>query len=95
VIDVAEYQPGQPLDDLAAVARLARGEVAECDLPTAGRVLVARWVDYPDEHPAQVQYTVVDRGEFLVYSERYDGLSTDDAGGLAHWYEPVPAEEKP
>jgi hypothetical protein len=88
-IDVAEYQPGQPLDDLAAVAARASGQVAECELPTAGRVLVARWVDYPDDHPATVQYEVVNRGEYLVFSERYDSLSTEDAAGLAHWYEPV------
>jgi hypothetical protein len=89
-IDAAEYQPGQPLDELAAVARLARGEVAECQLPTAGMVLVARWVDYPDDHPATVRYEVVDQGEFLTYSEKYDSLGTDDAGSLAHWYEPAP-----
>lgn len=88
-ICVAEYQPGQPLDDLAAVAALAHGEVAECELPQAGLVLVARWVDYPDDHPATVRYEVVDRGEFLVFSEQYDNLTNDDAAGLAHWYEPV------
>jgi hypothetical protein len=89
-VDVAEYQPGQPLDDLAAVAALARGEVAECELPQAGLVLVARWVDYPDDHGAQVRYEVVDRGEFLVFSPEYDNLSSSGAGELAHWYEPVP-----
>ena len=94
VLDAAEYKPGRPLGELAAVARLARGEVAECDLPQAGRVLVARWVDYPDNHPPAVQYTVVDPGDFLIYSEKYDNLSSDDARGLDHWYEPVP-EDKP
>lgn len=89
-IEVAEYQPGLPLDKLAAVAARATGEVAECELPTAGLVLVARWVDYPDDNPPAVQYEVVEQGDYLIFSEEYDTLSSEDAAGLAHWYEPVP-----
>jgi len=90
VIDIAEYQPGQPLDDLEAVAAMARGQIAECELP-AGTVLVVRWVDYSDTYPAKVEFEVLDQGEYLVYSPDHDTLATFDAETLDR-YEPVPDE---
>jgi hypothetical protein len=86
----AQYDAGGPLDDLLAVARMAgRGSaVAECALPDE-TVLVARWVDAPDNHLSQVRYEVVKDGDWLYYSETYDSLGDDTTRGIEQFYEPA------
>jgi len=86
----AQYVAGGPLDDLLAVAKMAgRGSVvAECALPDE-TVLVARWVDVPDDRPSEVQYEVVRDGDWLYYSETYDRLGDDTTRGIEQFYDPV------
>jgi hypothetical protein len=87
---VAQYVPGRALDDLRAVAAHAfQGEVAECLLPS-GPVLVARYTDVPDDHPAQSAYAEVAPGEWLYYSETYELLGNDTTQGIAQFYDEVP-----
>ena len=59
----ARYEPGQPLDDLTAVARMAdrRAELAEAVFPS-GPVLVVRWERVPDDHPSEIEYETVEPG---------------------------------
>src|SRR5260221_8143907 len=77
----AKYEPGQPLDELIRVARMAGSdaEVAEAPLPS-GTVLVARWRRYPDEGPSELEYEVIRAGDYLAYDVRYGSLNpADDA----------------
>ncbi len=85
----AKYEPGQPLDDLIRVARMAGSdaEVAEAPLPS-GTVLVARWRRYPEEGPSKLEYEVVRAGDYLTYSESYGSLNPADDAELRRWYEP-------
>jgi len=89
-LSVARYQPGQPLDDLLRVAQMTGdddvAEVAEAPLPS-GTVLVVRWRRYFDEHPSEIDYSVVAAGDYLAYSEGYGTLDSADDAELAQWYE--------
>lgn len=91
---VAQFFAGQPLADLAEVALLAGSGsvVAECVLPDE-TVLVARWLDIPDDHPAEQQYVIVRDGNWLYYSETYDHLGEDTTRGIEQFYAPVPEGE--
>jgi hypothetical protein len=66
----ARYEPGQPLDDLAAVARMAgdEAEIREVVFPSGKRLLLAWFLRYYDEHPAKPDYVTVEAGEYLAYS---------------------------
>jgi hypothetical protein len=86
---VARYEPGQPLDDLLAVARMAcrRAEVAEAVLPS-GPVLVVKWTSSSREDQ-EPEFDVVRGGLYLSYSEGYDSLVENDDADLRQWYEPA------
>jgi hypothetical protein len=79
----ARYEAtGRPLGELLAVARMkdsgaVLGECAELG------VLVVRYLDVPDDHPATLHYEVVPEGHYLVYSDDYHLLYTDDARSFA------------
>jgi hypothetical protein len=89
-IIISQYQPGEPLDDLRAVAALtdsADAEVTEATFPSGMRVLVAKWRDYPDEHPSEIRFIIVQAGNWLAYSESYDSLFEQTDGQTSQWYE--------
>lgn len=89
----ARYEPGQPLDDLRAVARMAgdEAEVTEVVFPSGKRVLLAWFMRYPDEHPAEPDYVEVEAGDYLGYSPvHYFLYGTDDAD-LRQFYDLVPS----
>jgi hypothetical protein len=90
VASAARYVPGQSLDSLRRVAMMTgTGRVAVAVFED-GPVLVARWLAYPDDHPATVEWTVVRRGNHLLYSDEYDSLHEYTDAELARWYEEVP-----
>lgn len=69
----AQYQPGRSLDDVLAVARKMHRDAAVVEVPEL-EVLVVRYLRVPDDHPARIEYEVVEAGHFLVYSETFDVL---------------------
>lgn len=90
---VALYTAGGPLDDLRAVAseadipgRRGKASLAECQLP-GGTVLVVRWMRVNDDHPATIDYQVVEDGDWLYYSIEYGSLGADTTADLKHWYQ--------
>ena len=92
----ARYEPGQPLDDLAAVARMAgdEAEVREVVFPSGKRVLLAWFLRYYDEHPAKPGYVTVEAGGYLAYD---DGEGFLYAAAEANWrqfYDLVPDGER-
>jgi hypothetical protein len=78
----ARYEPGAPLDDLLAVARMADGELAEIMFPSYGPVLLARFGRFYDEHLPRIEYVTVEAGEYLAYSP---GESFLYSSGEAEW----------
>lgn len=77
----ARYEPGAPLDDLLAVARMAdrNAELAEVAFPS-GTVLLVRWTSIPDDHAPEAEYEHVEAGHYLAYSPGNDFLyDTTDA----------------
>jgi hypothetical protein len=86
----AQYAAGGPLGDLQAVAAMTGdgSAVAECALPDE-TVLVARWVEHPDDRPPAVRFEVVKDGDWLYYSETYDSLGDDTTRGIEQFYEPA------
>ena len=87
VLAVARYQPGAPLDDLVAVARMhdRHAQLAEVRF-AAVKVLVVRYTHYRDEGPSEIQYEHVEPGDYLAYSDFL--FDTDDAD-LRQWYDLV------
>lgn len=85
------YQPGQPLGDLATVARMAdpRAELAEVTFPSR-TVLVVRWLDIPDDHPSQNEYEVIEAGKYLAYSPGSGHLYDADEANWRQFYDQVP-----
>ena len=84
-----QYHAGALTAGLKTVAAAAyQGVVAECVLPDE-TVLVARWLDIPDDHPARHRYEIVHDGNWLYYSETYNHLGEDTTRGLGQFYEPV------
>lgn len=85
----AQYRKGEPLNDLReVVAKYDRGgDVAE---QAALGVLVVRYLNVPDNHPARVEYEVVPDGHFLAYSETFDLLYVDDAQNFAREHKEQP-----
>jgi hypothetical protein len=88
---VARYEPGQPLDPLLYVARMAdaRAEMAEVPLPS-GTVLLVRWTRVPDDHPSETEYEVIKAAGYLAYSRDHGSLYDTDDGDLRQWYDVVP-----
>ena len=87
-ITAARYQPGQPLDALTEVARLAsrHAELAEVTMPS-GTVLVVRWYSHRHDEP-ELEWGVIQAGEYLEYDHEY-GLGRVDDDDLRHHYDPV------
>lgn len=88
----AKYQSGAPLDDLLAVAQMAHpaAEVAEVTFPSGHTVLLARWLNIPDDHPARDDYEVVEPGRWLAYSGSGDGFLYDTTeSDWRQWYDRV------
>ena len=85
------YQPGQPLGDLTAVARMAdpRAELAEVAFPSR-TVLVVRWLRIPDDHPSRNEYEVIEAGKYLAYSPGNDHLYETGEGNWRQFYDLVP-----
>jgi len=87
----ARYTPGQPLDDLRAVARMAGGEaeVTEVVFPSGKRVLLAWYLRYDDHHPAEPDYVTVEAGDYLAYSSGHDHLYAADDADWRQFYDLV------
>lgn len=92
----ARYEPGEPLDDLRAVARMAgdEAEVIEAVFPSGKRVLLAWHMRYPDEHPAGPDYVTVESGGYLAFSRRHYSLYDTDEADLRQFYDLVPGGER-
>jgi hypothetical protein len=86
----ARYEPGQPLDDLRAVAVMADGnaELAEVRFCNT-TILLVRWKRIPDDHPAEIEYETVEPGRFLAYSYSGDFLYEADEGNWRQFYDLV------
>lgn len=84
-IRVARYQPGQPLDDLLAVARMEDqgAQLAEVRFGDLA-VLVVRYTRDTDHGPSEPEYEHVKAGDYLGYREFL--FDTDDAD-LRQWYD--------
>jgi hypothetical protein len=87
----AQYRAGEPLDDLLAVARQCHPDATALDVPE-WRVLLVRRLVVPDDRPAYVDYLVVEDGDMLVYSDRYDALFVEDAEEFRREYDSAGAE---
>ena len=85
----ARYEPGTPLDDLLAVARMADGELAEVTFPS-GPVLLARFERFYDEHPSEIEYVAVEPGKYLAYSPGEGFLYDTDEADWRQFYDLVP-----
>lgn len=93
----ARYEPGQPADDLRAVARKAdyNAELAEVTFPSGAQVLAVRWLQVPDDRPAKTRYEFVESGEFLAYSAVNDSLYCADEANWRQFYDEVPSTAGP
>jgi hypothetical protein len=89
----ARYEPGKPLSDLEAVARMAdrKAELAEAVLPS-GPVLVVRYERFHDDHPSKIEYEVIEPGHYLAYSPGNDFLYDTDEGEWRQFYDLVTGE---
>lgn len=87
----ARYQPGEPLGDLYAVARMAdaRAELAEVTF-LSRTVLLVRWLEIPDDHPSRNEYRTVEAGKYLAYDSGEGFLYVTDEEDLRHFYDVVP-----
>ena len=83
----ARYEPGTPLDDLLAVARMADGELAEVMFPSYGPVLLVRFRRFYDEHPSEIEYLAVEAGKYLAYSPGEGFLYDNDDADWRQFYD--------
>lgn len=86
---VSRYEPGRPLSDLLAVARMAddQAEVAEVAFPSGRTALVVRWTDMFSEEP-EPEHAVIQAGFYLAYGESYGHLYDTDDADLEQFYVP-------
>jgi hypothetical protein len=91
----ARYEPGQPLDDLTAVARMAgdEAEVCEVTFPSGKRVLLAWFMRYGDHHPPEPDYATVEAGNYLACSSWRESLYESDEADWEQFYDLVPDGE--
>lgn len=84
----AKYEPGQPLDDLAAVARMADpdAELAEATFPS-GSVLIVRYARL--DGPLETAHQVIIPGWYLAYSGGNGFLYDATDGDWRQFYDPV------
>lgn len=85
----ALYTPGESLADLRTVAMMCHAEITEVTMPGGTRVLLARWLDIPDEHPARNAWVTVEAGRYLAYSGGTGFLYETDDGDWRQWYDLV------
>ncbi len=87
----ARYEPGAPLDDLLAVARMAdrRAELAEVRFPDR-TVLLVRYERSYDDGPPKTEYETIEAGKYLAYSPGNDFLYDTDEAGWRQFYDLVP-----
>lgn len=92
----ARYEPGKPLDDLRAVARMAgdEAEVIEVAFPSGKRVLLAWFMRYDDHHPCKVDYATVEAGNYLAFSSGGYSLYESDDADWRQFYDLMPGEER-
>jgi hypothetical protein len=91
----ARYEPGKPLDDLTAVARMCwdLAEVREVVFQSGKRVLLLAWfMRYDDHHPAEPAYVTVEAGNYLVFSPGGYSLYESDDANWGQFYDLVPGE---
>lgn len=96
----ARYEPGQPLDDLLTVARMADDDAVLTEIPYPGGLfhrlkgtyLVVLWARVPEEHAAEVEVTVVPPGHWLGYGPGNDHLYEADEANWRHFYDLVTGE---
>jgi hypothetical protein len=93
----ARYEPGQSLDDLRAVARMAgdEAEAVEVAFPSGKRVLIAWFLRYDDHHPAKPDYAMVEAGEWLAYSPGQCSLYESDEKNWEQFYDLATGEGGP
>lgn len=85
----ARYEPGRPLDDLRAVARMAgdEAEVTEVVFPSGKRVALAWFMRYDDNYPPRIDYVTVEPGAYLAYGEGYGHLYAADDRNWEQFYD--------
>jgi hypothetical protein len=85
---VAVYRPGEPLDDLLAVAAMGHCEAQLAEVQFGGSwVLLVRYIRYSDHGPSEPDYEHVEAGEYLEYSQYALGVTNDS--DLKHFYDLV------
>jgi hypothetical protein len=89
----ARYEPGQPLDDLRAVAREASdAELAEVAFPS-GTVLAARFTRTYDDHPPRTEYVTVEPGRYLAFDPAEGFLYESGEASWRQFYDLVTGED--
>lgn len=90
----ARYEPGQPLDDLLAVARMAgsEAEVREVVFPSGKQVLLAWYMRVPDAHLPEPEYVTVEPGDYLAFSRSGWHLYDADDANWRQFYDLLPEE---
>lgn len=97
----ARYEPGQALDDLAEVARMADDDAVLTEVSyrsglfrnLKGPYLVVVYSRVPDEHAAEVVTELVKPGDYLAYSPGNEFLYDSDEAGWRQFYDLVPDGE--
>lgn len=86
------YEPGEPLDDLIAVARESDSdaELAEVRFPSGKVVLVISYRRSYDEHPSRIEYLVIEAGKYLGYSLSESFLYDSTEANWRQFYDLVP-----
>lgn len=82
----ARYAPGEPLDDLRAVAAREGGTVYEVPFGRS-RILIAVWEDYSDSGSYSIRSEVVPAGHWLAHSGSFLYESSD--GNWREFYDEV------
>lgn len=84
------YLAGESLVSLQTVAAMAdrHAQMAEAVMPDGQKVLLIQW-RRSGECGSDVEWEIVQDGEYLVYSEEYGSLVADSRSSLDHWYQRV------
>jgi hypothetical protein len=88
-LTMTRYQPGEPLDDLWVVARMANqhAELTEAELP-GGRVLLVKYANLRGDDP-DTEFVVVRPNAFLAFNHAHGDLDENDVSNLRGWYDLV------
>lgn len=85
----ALYQPGQPLGDLTAVARMADPDAELAEAFPSNPVLIIRYALMADDGPPRTDYQVVEPGRYLAYSGGGGFLYGSDDADWEQFYDLV------